>query len=123
MRIHYPFHPMHGKEIIVHGTIKNFNEHYYITNKTDGRKTYIPSWMADPITKNIKIKDNPAISINCLRQLYDLLYTFKLNLHNMTNQSLNGVNNEKKQSKSAGIIPGIQKNEIKSSQKVSGSNN
>jgi hypothetical protein len=115
--VYYPFHPLYKKKIKVQGTTYIHSEPHYVTFKPDGRKTYIPVWITDPLLKNIKIKDKPIVSIKTLYELKRLLYIAFPKNQDVNNKSLDGEDYEK-ETYTVGTLqntgdPGRDNNEIK----------
>jgi hypothetical protein len=67
--VHYKFHPLSGKHVQIVGTRENPEGDTFIVRDADGRRSYLPAWMLEPHTADIKARATAAVSLAALRDL------------------------------------------------------
>ena len=93
IKVHYPFHPLHGQSLRVQRRAKLPNGEYIFCELPDGTIGGFPSWIADPTrTPNFTVGP-PLTSAAALAQLRTLLDGLRSNSQR-DNASLKGMRRE-----------------------------
>jgi hypothetical protein len=93
IKVHYPFHPLHGQSLRVQRRAKLPNGEYIFCELPDGSIGGFPSWIADATKTPHFTVGPPLISAAALTQLWTLLDGLRSNSQR-DNASLKGMRRE-----------------------------
>src|SRR5690606_23024242 len=74
VRIHYPWHPLAGIEVIVRRRHRAAGEPHLVVLLPDGTGASVPEWMTDPARGQADLATAPRCSVAALLAVCDLLW-------------------------------------------------
>ena len=72
--MHYPWHPMYGREVQVLRPRPFYGEAHYAITLFDNSEVLIPTWMTDEnYCRRLQLVEKPFVSVQALCALAELL--------------------------------------------------
>jgi len=72
IKIYYPFHPLHGSELELHGSSSKKSD-TYLVNASDNFCKQIPKWMTEEEASSYSTSPFPLIGISAIQKLIELI--------------------------------------------------